>query len=244
MISNLLVFGKIPISLLGAFGALSFFSFSFVFWKRLRDDFEEERILSLTIFLALAFFIGSRFFYILTHFSSFGFSFSWFFWRSHPGFSFLGGILALIGTLYFWARKNEWDFWHLADQALISFSVSISLFCLGIFIWQTDTFSFFWFLFSLFFLNIALFLSRNYRKFIWYESGKPGFVSSFCLFLFSLAILLLEIFSQNKVYCVGENFGFGLLFLGGLFFLYKRSERNLKQDWQKIKANFQRNRHG
>lgn len=222
--------GGVTISVFGVFAALSLLVFSYVLWKRLRDDFEEEKILTLTIYSTLSFLLGARFFYILTHFSKFGVSLSWVLWRAHPGFSLLGGVLAVFGLCYWWTKERQWDFWLVSDSVSVSFSFSFFLLSLGVFISRLDQESLLAFLFSLLFLGFIFLLARTYRKFIWYKSGKPGFVASIGLAIFSLGFLLLEFTKKNGVSYGWENLGFFWLLLVGLCFLYYRSERNLRQD--------------
>lgn len=238
MLETLFSLGPITISTSGAFAGFSFLVFSFVLWQRLREDFEEEKILSLTILLALFFLLGARAFYILSHFSHFGFSFSWLFWRAFPGFSLVGGISASLVILYWWAKKSQWDFWQVADATTFSFSFSFFLLSLGIFISRPDRDSFLGLFFSLLFLGLVLLLTRSYRKFIWYKSGKPGFVATSSLSIFSLGALLLEFFIKNGVFFIWEKAGFILFAVAGFSLFYWRSERVLKEDLQGLKAVF------
>jgi len=240
MIETLFSFGKLTISTFGVFSGLAFLVFSFTLWQRLRDDFEEEKILSLTILLALFFLLGARLFYILTHFGKFGLSFSWLSFRSSPGFSLLGGFLAAIFILYWWSRQNDWDFWQVSDATVFAFSFSFFSLALGIFISKTDQASLYLLIFSFFFLVVVFTFVQTYRKFIWYQSGKPGFVASVSLSLFSLGYLIVEFLTKNGIFYSWESLGFVLSALAGFSLLYYRSERVLSQDWQGAAAAFSR----
>lgn len=234
MMETLFSLGGLTISTFGAFAALALLVFSYVSWQSLRDDFEEEKVLSLTIALAFSFLLGARALYILTHFGQFGVSFSWFLPRRFPGFSLLGGVLTGVFALYLWTRENDWDFWLVADAVTVSFSSSLFLLSLGIFISRVDEASFFLLAFSLLFFGAVLFFAQSYRKFIWYKSGKPGFVASICLSLFSLGYLVVEFLIENVILYSWENLGFFLLVFVGFSFLYKRSERVLREDLKRI----------
>lgn len=235
VMDTLFSIGSVPISTFGVFAGASFVVFSFVLWQRLKEDFEEEAILTFTIFLALSFLLGARVFYILTHFSQFGFSFAFLLWRVYPGFSLLGGVLSAIGFTYWWTKKKQWVFWEIGDSILVSFSFSSFVIGLGLFASKLTKGSLYSFIFSFLFLAIVFFLYRNYRKFIWYESGKPGFVSSLGLGLFSLGVLILEFIRENGVSYSWESLGFFWLVLSGFSFLYYRSERSFRDDLKKTR---------
>lgn len=231
---NLLSLGPVVISTLGVFAALSFVIFSFVFWRRLKEDFEEEAILFLTILLLFSSFLGARFFYIFTHFSDFGFSFSWLFWRQFPGFSLAGALVGFVLCLFWWVAKRRWNLWPLADASLVAFSFAFLPMNIGIFLAGRNLFLLYRLVLSGFFLFLVLATAKNYRKLIWYRSGKPGFVATFGLAFLSFSLFGLEFFRKGVVSFNWEQAGYAYLGVASLFLLYFRSERIFRQDWQKM----------
>ncbi len=206
---------------------------SYLLWHNLREDYSEEEIISLTIYLALAFLVGARLAHVLYHFSDFQFSLvKWLLIGRYPGFSFSGGFLTCLGLLFFWSKRKNWDFWQLGEVVvpaglLVTVMVSTGLFLTGgetVFLGEA--------VLALLLLFFSHFLRKKYRTFVWYKSGKLGFVSCFSLSLFILGKLSLEIFYRGSLYWEGLLL-FGITITCWLF-IYLRSGRDLKEDFGKI----------
>jgi len=234
MPSYILNFGPISISLFGVFSALAFLLGSFLLWRNLRGDFEEEEILSFSIFLPLLTIFGARLIFLLTNPAFLVNPKAWFLLRVFPGFSFFGAVSSGIFASFFWAKKKSWDFWVLADNLIIVFFLTLFLLSLEMFISGGEIFFLALTLFSFFCLLLSFFFNRNYRKFIWYKSGKPGFSACLGMAIFSGGFSLLEIFWGKGLYW--ERLGFFALLFLSLGFFYYRSERKLKEDIARIKG--------
>ena len=76
------------------------------------------------------------------------------------------------------------------------------------------------------------FLRKKYRTFVWYKSGKLGFVSCLSVSLFMLGKLLLEIIYQGRLYWDGL-FYIGMA-VACLILIYQRSDREIREDLKKI----------
>lgn len=241
-------FGPIIFSTFGFFVALAFVVSSFLLWRTLREDYPEEEIITLTILATLFALLGARIFYIFDHFFYFGFNiFKWLFFTRFPGFSLAGGALGAIISLYYYTLKKKWDFWLITDQAIWA---ALSAFLLGsIGLLLTRQMSFFVLdkdslflagqtLLSLIFLFVTFFLARNYRKFIWYQSGKPGFVACTITALFFLGYLALDFLVGDSLYW--EVGGALTLVSLAIIFLYRRSGRFLKEDLLTVGSKFKR----
>lgn len=256
----LFTIGPITIYSFGVFLFVGFFLALFIIWRRLREQgLEETKILDFLFFVTFWGIISARVGFIITHFELFGFSLSRFvFLGRFPGLSFWGGVLGAVLAMAYFIRRNRWDFWKVADEAVFGFAPFAVLSHLGCFFdgcslgRQTGAF---WGMFfpgsllrrhpvSLFeaavFLAIWLFLlriERRWRTWEWYRSHAEGFISlSFltCVFLASFALAFLE---DDKIYLLWLKQVFSLILASVLAAtLYRRSGRKLREDFKLIKS--------
>lgn len=223
MLPYLFQLGSFRISTFGFFVAISFMIASFVLWKYFREDYPEEEILTFTIYLFLTSLIGARIFYIAENFPVFGLYFDkWLFWSKYPGFSFIGAFLGGGFFLNYWVKKKKWDLWLLADKTVIIFFLVQMIGGIGLVLSTVNRFDFIRLLIvtGLFFLSY--YLLGHYRKFVWYKSGKIGFVACFGLALYFLFFGLLEFFKRNGIYW--DIFIFPVFSIISFLFLYRRSK--------------------
>jgi hypothetical protein len=230
IIFNLGPFLISPLTLLVPF---AFIVASYLLWHDLREDYSEEEIISLTIYLALGFLFCARLTFVLYHRSDFQFSLiKWFLIGRYPGFSFIGGFLACLGLLFFWSKRKNWDFWQVGEVVVPAGFIVTMMVGTGLFLTSGEVIFLGEAGLALLLLFFSRFLRIKYRTFVWYKSGKLGFVSCFSLSLFMLGKLLLEIIDRGGLYWES-------LFLIGItiacwLFIYQRSGRDLKEDLRAI----------
>lgn len=111
--------GPIPISSFGFFLSLGFLVATFLTWRLSRAwDLSEEKILDLVLLTFFGVLLGSRVFFILQNFDSFGFGIDkWILITKYPGLNFWGAFLGGWLTLFIFSRKLKEDFWQMADLA-------------------------------------------------------------------------------------------------------------------------------
>lgn len=229
MLPTLLSIGPISISPLTLLVPIAFVLASFILWRTLREDYPEEEIIGLTIYLTLVFLTGARLSYIFFHFNKFQFSLlKWLLIGHYPGFSFWGGFCACLGLLIFWSRKKKWDFWQVVEVIIPAWFLVMVLVGTGLYLTSGELIFLGEALLGLTLLLFSRFLRRKYRSFVWYKSGKLGFVSCVSTSLFMLGKLVVEIFSRGSLYWEGL-FPLGMA-VACLVFLYRRSGRILKED--------------
>ncbi len=132
--------------------------FLYVFWKKLKEDYSEDKILS-TGFYTL---FGLGFSYLF----SLRFASLYWFW-----ITLLGGLIgAFFGILRFKLKPIE-----SLDAVILGFLIIFDMFFLYNFLKSHD------FRFGIFFLLIFIiisfyfFLEKRYKNFSWYKSSKVGF---------------------------------------------------------------------
>lgn len=221
--------GPFSISPFGFFVAIAFVISSYLLWRELREDYVEEKILTFTLLVSTSVLLGSRIFYYLSHLYLAGPNiFKILDLRGFPGNSFLGAVLGATGMIIYFSRREKWDLWVVFDEMIKMFFIFLTFSNLGLYLSNRDLFTLILAAVSLIFGAISYFLTKYYRRFIWYKSGKPGFVSLLMFAIFVFFYLILDFFLKRGI--VWEGAGFFVLSLYALAIIYYRSGRSLKED--------------
>lgn len=229
MMPVLFSIGPFIISPFGFFVALSFVVGAYLLWRGLHEDYIEDEILTFTVFLSSSVFFGARIFYYLSHLYLAGPNiFKILDLRGFPGYSFLGAVLGAVGVIIYYSKKKEWDLWVVMDEAIKVFFVVVIFSGIGYYLADPSLYSLCFVIISVLLGTLRIFLSKYYRRLIWYKSGKPGFVSLTTFAFFALSYLLLDFFFKKGI--VWEGAGFFVLSIYALGITYYRSGRSLKED--------------
>lgn len=229
MFPILIKVGPLDISTYGFFTAISFVVFSFMLWRSLRDDYPEEDILTFTIYLFLGAFIGSRIIYILANIGDFNLNFGrWLLFGSYPGLASSGVIVGTFIIYYVWNKRRSWDFWLVGDKLIFAFLVAEVISHIGVFLSTARVIDLGRIILSAFLLVVIGIIAKNYRKYLWYKSGKVGFTACAGFSFYFLLNSLLEFLLNGSIYFERLIYlAFGVL---AIIFLYRRSERKIKED--------------
>lgn len=260
MLPVLFSIGPIKIYAYGLFMALAFLVGSFVVFRRAKEEaFEEGKIFDGIIWTVLFGLLGARIYYLLFNFESFGFNLlKWFWLTRYAGLCFHGGLLGGILGLFFFTKREKWDFWQTADIAVFGLSLGQIIGRIGCFFngccWGIRTNLPWGVVFvglegrrhptqiyeSIFVLVIFFFLlklERRYRLFAWYKGKKdkaePGFLSLSYLIFYNLGRIFLENLRGDSLYWErirSAQLVSGLILFAALVTLYQRSGRELLED--------------
>jgi len=249
--------GSVTIKTIGVFLFLAFFTSSFIFWRKGREEHYE--ILELFDGFILSSFFGlvaARVFHILLNIGNFGFDiFKWFNLYENPGSNLMIGVVVASFYLHQFAVKKKWDLFEVLDFWVTSISLGLSINFLGLFFegvgygystnmpWgvvfpqlidphhpvQLYT--------ALFYLLLYFYLSRveySYRTFAWYRHGKKtaqtGFLTSTFLILIATFNFFVSFLRPASIIFYDLNVDLVIslvIFISGLFLLYARSGRPL-----------------
>lgn len=185
---------------LGIIRVLGIVIFVYLLWRNLKGDYDNQKIISYSWMALMGFLTFGRIFYGLIHFGVWNDSIvSWLSVWEKPGMSYLGSYIGLILISWILSIKNQWKFLTLMDDIINPTLVFSAI--LMIDEWIRSKF----YLRSLIYLVLIIldivlvsWLKRKYRSFVWYKSGKKGFVLLFSNFLFFLAIAItLIIIKEN-----------------------------------------------
>ncbi|MBU2577582.1 prolipoprotein diacylglyceryl transferase [Patescibacteria group bacterium] len=209
------------------------FCSSFFIWRTLKEDVREDEIFNLTILLFVSALVFSRLIFVLFNLPIFGFSLiSWLVLDHGVNFSPGGAFIGVFASAFWRAQKLKLSNWEVLDSLMLPSLIAVFLGGLGYFL-KTGL------VWDLFYLGTGLLgllsyqlIKNKYRSFVWYKSGKTGFLFSFYAVYLSFFFLILAFLKNHGLYskCL-----FGLLGLFFLAILYHRSERKLKEDLGFIK---------
>lgn len=136
MLPVLFSIGSISISSFGFFLSLGFLFGTFLVWRLARAwDFDEEKILDLTLLTFFGGLIFSRIYFVAEHLDFFLLDpLKMLLFTKYPGLSFWGAFLGGWLTLHYFTKRFKMDFWQLIDVAAVGFLGGLVLADLGCFL--------------------------------------------------------------------------------------------------------------
>ena len=171
------------------------FLFLYLIWRKLRDDFVEDEVVSFSWIALVGFLLVGRVSYGLINWGVWNESWTnWVLFWQNPGFNYLFGYLGLWLTAFWYLKDKKWKTISVFEdmlRAVVVLAVALGvdeyirgsrnievLYVMGVLVLVTV---------------MSLVLGRKYRSFVWYKSGKKGFLWYFFnifLFLFLGGLLL------------------------------------------------------
>ena len=179
---------------LGILRTIGLVIYMYLLWRDLRGDYGDQKTINYAWIALLGFLVGGRLIYGLVNWGVW--NDSWLSWLSvwnKPGTNYLGSYIGLVLVSWLVAMKNQWKFLTLMDDIVKPTLIFSSLLMLDEAIrsrfYIKPVVFFVLLLVDIFLVN---WLRKKYRSFIWYKSGKKGFVLLFnnLLFFFAVGIIL------------------------------------------------------
>jgi hypothetical protein len=170
----------------------------FLFWRSLKEDFEQEEVLTLAILTSVLGILG--------------------FW----GLSVLGAFSAIILVFLLWVRKKAWDIWVVAEASTVPLLLFFIFGKVGVFLAGQDWFFLLQAATAFGVLVLVKKVLVGYRSFAFYKSGKVGFIFLSSLALFFSLLLALAILGGRVL--KWEMLAQTLLILGAVGLLIKRAK--------------------
>lgn len=214
--------GPLVIPSFGFFMAVGFLLGSFFLWRRLKDDYPEEDLLTLSLVAGLFGLVGARAVSIAFGFERFGWNVSkWLALAKTPGLSMYGALLGVLVGTWLFSKKLSLRFWEVWDAVWegmmwVTMFVGVGAFmssvlpgretevALGVemigIAGKRHPVSLYIVGSAILILVIMAYVRANYRKYRWYPSGKVGFVGLFGTAVSGLTLLILESLITRGIY--------------------------------------------
>lgn len=192
---------QIIISIVGVVGYLYFN------WRILRENYKEEEMVAFGWVSLLLFLVGNRLIYAIFNFSTWptGEEGRWLeFWKMWQSGIWGGYLLWLLGALIV-SQDREWKFLTFAEDNLrplfwLTSSVLLASMNWSLLLASGISMLGYWFFYG------------KYRSFLWYKSGKKGFLFLMVNILFFLTV---SVISKNWWFIIVSLIcGVGLIMLG------------------------------
>jgi hypothetical protein len=189
---------------LGILRILGIFLFVYLTWRNLKEDYEEDKLVTYSWVALLGFLVVGRVTYGLVNFGVWNHWIDWFSVWNKPGMDYVSGFLAIILVNFLFSKLNNWKFWPFCEDSLNGILIFLG-FLLGDeflrtkFDLQVGVYLLLIVL-MIFFLKLA---GNKYRALVWYKSGKKGFAFLATVFLGFLALGLITFyFKVNLIYSI------------------------------------------
>jgi len=164
--------------ILAIFRVLGIGIFLYLLWRKLREDYPDDEVVSLSWGVILAFLVGGRLAFGLENWGVWNYDLSrWILFWQNPGFNYVIGYLTMLAGAWWFLRFKKWKIMSVLEDMVTP------IFFLFTFFW-VDEYIRSGFDFEL--VKVAPFLvltmilgwwmKRKYRSFVWYKSGKKGFL--------------------------------------------------------------------
>ena len=198
--------------------------FLYLIWRRLREDYNQDDLLSYGWQLLLVFLTAGRIGFGIIHWGVWNNDIGgWFSIWSMPGFNYFcayfGGVV--FSALY--ASKKGWKVWKFAEEMVPQYLVYIFGLMLGEVIMARFGFEVLLWLIALLLTLVASHLIKEkYRSFVWYTSGKKGFVFLFANIFFSILALGITMWMRIDIWQIIFLGSWCLISIVGLVMLGER----------------------
>lgn len=196
--------------------------FLYMTWRNLRGDYDEGKLISFGWFSILFFLVFSRIGFGLLNLGIWNSWKDWLMVWNKPGFNYLIGTLGFVLSVFIFSRMNQWKFFTFIENNLKNFLVFLGLLMIDELVRTRFDLNIVWYLLAIvvtYLIDLQLF--KKYRSFVWYKSGKKGFVFLFSTFLINLLIALIILLSKgNPILAIIASI-VSLTSLLGLFILGK-----------------------
>lgn len=135
MLPVLVTIAGVPISSFGLMMAVAFLVSLVAIWRIARSyDFNEEKILDLSLLTFFGALIGARVYFVLLNTVIFDDWTKILLINRYPGLSFWGGLLGGMLTLWFFCQRLRISFWQMADFAAVATLIGLVFGSVGCFL--------------------------------------------------------------------------------------------------------------
>lgn len=195
--------------------------FLYLTWRRLGEDYNEEKLTAFSWTGLLAFLLGSRLAYGLVNWGVWNDSWlDWLAFFNKAGMLYGGGYVGFLLMAWWVSWRNGWKYWALLEDNVVGFLILIIFLLLGqVLMSGVDGGMLRLAGVALAGLIFSLAVWGKYRSFVWYKSGRKGFVFFGANFVFWASRGLLSFLFDGEGKGLVLNMILALIFVVGLFIL-------------------------
>lgn len=207
--------------ILGIIRAIAVILFLYLSWKSLRENYKEESLIPFLWGAVSVFLVAGRISYGLVNWGVWNESImDWFLVWQKPGFGYFGAMIGMTSVIALMAKYNDWKVMAILEDMTWESLLMLALFLSDEFIRGRFDIKYGASLVIIVLgLMGALWIKKRYRSFVWYASGKKGFVFYFTSMLIFVLFAGLSFWLKQGVIIFALYLVFSLLSLIGLFIL-------------------------
>ena len=195
--------------------------FLYLTWRRLGEDYDEKKLTAFSWLGLAAFLSGSRLAYGLVNWGVW--NDSWMDWLAvfdKAGMVYWGGYVGFLVVAAVVSWRNGWKYWAFLEDNVVGFLILIIFWLVG----QALMAGFDGGMLRLAGVAMAglafsLAVEGKYRSFVWYKSGRKGFVFFWANFVFWLGRGVLSFVFDGGGKSLSLSVALVLIFAVGLFIL-------------------------
>ncbi|MDD4937737.1 MAG: hypothetical protein PHX34_01840 [Candidatus Shapirobacteria bacterium] len=205
---------------LGIIRILGIILFLYLTWRNLRGNYLEGKLITFSWLSLLGFFVFGRVGFGLLNWGVWRNWQDWLLVWQKPGMDYLMATLGFILVSFWFGKVNQWKFFAFLEDNLRNFLVFLSILMVDELVRSRfDIKVMAYLVIFLIAYLVSWWLFKNYRSFVWYRSGKKGFVFLFTTFLINLLVALVLFWKQDKLILIILSLLVSLISLTGLFIL-------------------------
>jgi len=194
--------------------------FLYLTWRNLRGDYPEDKLISFSWISVLFFLVFGRIGFGLLNLGVWKTWGDWISVWQKPGMDYLIATSGFVIAVLWISKVNQWKFFAFIEDNLKNFLVFITVLMIDEVVrTKFSVESLAYILVFVIVYMISLWLSKKYRSFVWYRSGKKGFVFLSISFLVFLLITGILFWFKNSLFLVILSGLISLISLVGLFIL-------------------------
>lgn len=206
---------------LGIIRIIGMVVFLYLLWRNLRESYEDQKIIGYSWLALLGFLFIGRLGYGLINWGVWNNDLvDWVSVWNKPGMSYMSGYLGLMLVSWLYVKQQQWKFLNFMEDLVSPFLLLVGLMMVDE--WFRSKFNWEILIYILMLILIYMminWLASRYRSFVWYKSGKKGFVFLASNFLFFLILaFVFGIFGDNLVNLILASV-ISLISIVGLFIL-------------------------
>lgn len=164
--------------------------FLYLLWRNLRESYDDQRIIEFSWLALVGFLVFGRLGYGLINWGIWNKDLiDWLAIWNKPGMSYMSGYLGIMLVAWLYIKKQQWKFLNFLEDLIKPLLIMVILMMTDE--WIRAKFSWQILIYMIMMVLIYLlgdWLAKRYRSFVWYKSGKKGFVLLSTNFLFFLVL--------------------------------------------------------